>query len=249
MEGDLRGVPLPDVLELLHTGRRSGVLEVQTEEGLPLSLHLKGGEVTKAAIWDWEGLDALFTFPLHPEGGRFRLRAEPVEGMPLMPLRALLGEWARINDEWTRFRALIDSPSRVLVLAPGEEGTAGGLEVFREGKSVRAAAKSWGVPLVVAMERAWSGVREGDLIPIRRYAWYALRIRYPGRKGETLNEFSQLAGLMDGSRNLGEIIRAGVPISLVRRYLVQALVRGEIRPPGRGWLLRDLLWEMEREPS
>jgi len=33
----------------------------------------------------------------------------------------------------------------------------------------------------------------------------------------------------------------------VRRYLVQALASGELAPPGRGWLLRDLTWEMEKE--
>ncbi|WP_448377674.1 hypothetical protein, partial [Fervidobacterium sp.] len=93
----------------------------------------------------------------------------------------------------------------------------------------------------------YMGVREGDLYPLRRYAWHALRIRYQGRKGKTLEEFGQLQALLDGTRNLGEIIAQGVPEPLVRRYLVQALASGEVSPPGRGWLLRDLTWEMERE--
>ncbi len=244
MEGDLSGIPLLDTLELIHTGRRSGLLEVEAS-GLPLSLYFLGGEVVQAAIWDWEGLEALFAFPLHLQEGRFRFQGGRPEGTPLMPFRALLGEWARINDEWTRFRTLIDSPSRVLEAIRPKEG----LEVFQGGRSVRAAAKAWGVPLVVAMERAWTGVREGDLAPLRRYAWYALRIRHQGRKGESLNEFAQLAELLDGRRNLGEIVREGIPVGLVRRYLVQALIRGEIQPPGRGWLLRDLLWELEKESA
>ena len=242
MEGELSGIPLPDTLEIIHSGRRSGVLEVETES-LPLSLTFLAGEVVGAAILDWEGLDALFTFPLHPEEGRFLFRPGWTEGTPLMPFRTLLGEWARINDEWDRFRSLIDSPSRVLEAIRPKEG----LEVFQGGRSVRAAAKAWGVPLVVAMERAWTGVREGDLAPLGRYAWYALRIRHQGRRSQTLNEFALLAQLLDGSRNLGEIIRIGVPVGLVRRYLIQALLKGKIRPPGRGWLLRDLLWEMEKE--
>jgi hypothetical protein len=244
MEGELSAIPLLDTLELIHTGRRSGLLEVEAE-GLPLSLHFLAGEVVRAAIWDWEGPDALFSFPLHPQKGRFLFRAGRTEGTALMPFRTLLGEWARINDEWGRFRTLIDSPSRVLEAIRPKEG----LEVFAGGKSVRAAAKAWGVPLVVAMERAWTGVREGDLAPLRRYAWYALRIRHQGRRNQTLAEFTQLAELLDGSRNLGEIIREGVPVGLVRRYLVQTLLKGEIQPPGRGWLLRDLLWEMEKEAS
>lgn len=211
---------------------------------LPLSLRFAAGEVVGGAILDWEGLEALFTFPLHPKEGPFRFQpgAAPQE-KPLMPFSALLGEWARVNDEWDRFRTLVDSPSRVLeAIRPKPP-----LEVFQGGKSVRAAAKAWGVPLLIAMERAYMGVREGDLYPLRRYAWYALRIKYQGRKGKTLEEFSQLQALLDGSRNLGEVIASGVPVGLVRRYLVQALSSGELAPPGRGWLLRDLTWELEKE--
>ncbi len=243
MEGDLKVFPLTEVLELIHAHRLSGVLEVR-EGVLPLTLRFAAGEVVGASILDWEGLEALFTFPLHPKEGAFRFRPGPPAGeRPLMPFANLLGEWARVNDEWDRFRALIDSPSRVLeAIRPKPP-----LEPFQGGKSVRAAAKTWGVPLLIAMERAYMGLREGDLYPLRRYAWYALRIRHQGRKGKTLEEFGQLQGLLDGTRNLGEVIAQGVPEALVRRYLVQALASGELEPPGRGWLLRDLTWEMEKE--
>ncbi|MGC8968680.1 MAG: DUF4388 domain-containing protein [Thermus sp.] len=243
MEGNLSLIPLAEVLELVHGHRRSGTLEVQAGP-LPLTLRFVQGEVVEAAILDWEGLKALFAFPLHPEEGTFRFRPGPQSAEhPPMPFAALLGEWARVNDEWDRFRTLIDSPSRVLeALRPQSP-----YEVFQGGKSVRAAAKAWGVPLLIAMERAYMGVREGDLYPLRRYAWYALRIRYQGKRGKTLEEFGQLQGLLDGTRNLGEVIAQGVPVGLVRRYLVQALASGEIAPPGRGWLLRDLTWELEKE--
>lgn len=243
MEGNLNTIPLTEVLELVHHHRRSGVLEVRTGP-LPLTLRFAAGEVVGAHILDWEGLEALFTFPLHPKEGAFRFQPGPPGAEPpLLPLATLLGEWARVNDEWDRFRTLIDSPSRVLeAIRPKSP-----YEVFQGGRSVRAAAKAWGVPLLIAMERAYMGIREGDLYPLRRYAWYALRIRYQGRKGKTLEEFGQLQGLLDGSRNLGEVIAQGVPVGLVRRYLVQALGSGELSPPGRGWLLRDLTWEMEKE--
>lgn len=243
MEGELSVFPLTEALGLIYEHRHSGVLEVEVGP-LPLTLRLQAGEVVGAAILDWEGLEALFTFPLHPKEGRFRFRPGPSgQERPLMPFAALLGEWARVNDEWERFRTLLDSPSRVLeAIRPKEP-----YEVFGGGKSVRAAAKAWGVPLLIAMERAYMGVREGDLYPLRRYAWYALRIRHQGKKSATLEEFSALAALLDGSRNLGEIIAQGVPVGLVRRYLVRGLTSGELSPPGRGWLLRDLLWEMEKE--
>ncbi len=243
MEGNLNVIPLTEVLELIHGHQRSGVLEVRTGL-LPLTLRFAAGEVVGASILDWEGLEALFTFPLHPEEGSFRFHTgSATPEKPLIPFPMLLGEWARVNDEWDRFRTLIDSPSRVLeAIRPKAP-----LEAFQGGKSVRAAAKAWGVPLLIAMERAYMGVREGDLYPLRRYAWYALRIRYQGKRGKTLEEFGQLQGLLDGTRNLGEVIASGVPEGLVRRYLVQALSSGELSPPGRGWLLRDLTWEMEKE--
>ncbi|MDW8357061.1 DUF4388 domain-containing protein, partial [Thermus sp.] len=210
----------------------------------PLSLRFSAGEVVGAAILDWEGLEALFTFPLHPKEGPFRFQpGAPAAEKPLLPFSILLGEWARVNDEWDRFRTLVDSPSRVLeAIRPTSP-----YEVFQGGKSVRAAAKAWEVPLLIAMERAYMGVREGDLYPLRRYAWYALRIRYQGKKGKTLEEFGGLQALLDGTRNLGEVIASGVPVGLVRRYLVQAIGSGELTPQGRGWLLRDLTWEMEKE--
>lgn len=95
---------------------------------------------------------------------------------------------------------------------------------------MRAAAKAWGVPLIIAMERAYMGVREGDLYPLRRYSWFALRIRHVGRKTKTLEEFGHLAALLDGSRNLGEIVAEGVPLGLVRRYLIRALAQEELTP-------------------
>jgi len=96
------------------------------------------------------------------------------------------------------------------------------------------------------LQRAYMGLREGDLHPLRRYAWYALRVRHGGRKGKTLEEFGGLQGLLDGARTLGEVIAGGAPEGPVRRYPVQALASGELSPPGQGWLLRDLAWERAR---
>ena len=96
------------------------------------------------------------------------------------------------------------------------------------------------------LQRAYLGLREGDLHPLRRHAWYALRVRHGGRKGKTLEAFGGLQGLLDGTRNPGEVIAGGVPEGPVRRYPVQALASGELSPPGQGWLLRDLTWERAR---
>jgi hypothetical protein len=72
------------------------------------------------------------------------------------------------------------------------------------------------------MERAYMGLREGDLRPLRRHA----------RK--TMEESGGLQGLLDGTRNLGEVIAQGVPEALVRRYPVQAPASGGTLTPGAG---------------
>ena len=48
---------------------------------------------------------------------------------------------------------------------------------------------------------------------------------------------------LDGSRNLGELIRRGQPAEQLRVYLVEALKSGEITFAGRERLLRGLTWE------
>jgi len=242
VEGSFGTIPLTNVLEILHTTRRTGVLNLESQQ-IPLHLRFEEGEVVGGGILDWEGFEAIATFPLHPEEGRFRFEAGPVQGVPLMPFKMLLGEWARMNDQWARFRSVLDSPSRVLETPRAVEPFA----VFVGGRSVRAAARSWNVPLIIAAERAWRGLREGDLTGLRKYAWFALRIRHPSarRTQAGIRNPQDITVLLDGSRNLGELIQAGLPIARVRAYLIERIRSGELEAPGRGWILRDLLWEQE----
>jgi len=90
--------------------------------------------------------------------------------------------------------------------------------------------------------QAYMGLREGDLRPLRRHAWYALRVR----RGKTLEAFGGLQGLLDGTRTLGEVIAGGAPEGPVRPYPVQVLASGERSPPGRGWFPRDPTRERAR---
>lgn len=246
MEGSFSTIPLSDVLEMIHANRGTGVLYLDSNQ-LPLSLNFEEGEVVDGAILDWEGFEAISTFPLHPDKGRFKFEAGSVQGVPLMPFKAFVGEWARMNDQWARFRSVLDSPSRVLETPRAVEPFA----VFVGGKSVRAAAKGWGVPLIIAAERAWRGLREGDLTKLRKYAWFALRIRHPSarRTQAGIRDPRDMTVLLDGSRNLGELVHAGLPINQVRNYLIQRITSGELEAPGKGWMLRDLLWEIEAEQA
>ncbi len=66
------------------------------------------------------------------------------------------------------------------------------------------------------------GLREGDLHPLRRHARCAPRVR----RGKTPEAFGGLQGLLDGTRNPGEVIAGGAPEGPARRYPVQALASG-----------------------
>lgn len=246
MEGSFDTIPLSDVLQMIHASRGTGVLHLKTQQ-LPLKMQFMLGEVVGGSILDWEGFEAIATFPLHPEQGHFRFEVASVVGTPLMPFKVFVSEWARMNDQWARFRSLLDSPSRVLETPRAVEPYA----VFVGGKSIRAAAKSWGVPLIIAAERAWQGLREGDLTKLRKYAWFALRIRHPSarRTQASIRDPKDMTVFLDGSRNLGELIQAGLPIDKVRTYLLEHITSGDLKAPGRGWILRDLLWEIEAEQA
>lgn len=246
MEGSFDTIPLSDVLEMIHTNRGSGVLHLEVDR-LPLDLQFDQGEVIGGAILDWDGFEAIATYPLHPEHGRFRFTGGTQKGLSLMPFKAFIGEWARMNDQWARFRTMMDSPSRVMDTPRATEP----FGVFLGGKSVRAAAKAWNVPLIIAAERAWRGLREGDLTKVRKYAWYALRIRHPSarRTQAGILDPGDLTVQLDGTRNLGELIHAGTPIAQIRSYLIERLSKGELQVPGKGWMLRDLLWEVEKDMS
>ncbi|WP_456476222.1 DUF4388 domain-containing protein [Oceanithermus sp.] len=238
MEGNLSTMPLVGLLELLHAERKSGVLHVEGTP--PLTLRLQAGEVVGGGILDWEGLEAIASFDIHTDEGRFRFEPGLQSGKVLMPMQTLLGEWARLNDECRRFLLDIDSPSRAFE-SLSSTGTYG---VFYGGRSIRGAAKRWEVPLVIAMERAWTGLRSGELTPIGRYAWYGLRIRHPHARRRPASP-DDLSHQMDGQRNLGDLVASGVEPMRLRRYLIEGILSGDLIFPGRGWLLRDLVWEVE----
>ena len=247
MEGNLQTIPLTDLLGMLYEQKSTGLLRLEAGQ-LPLSIYVQEGEVIHGAIMDWEGLEAISTFPPYPSEGRFRFFPEQTTSRTLfMNQRAFLGEWARLYDEWGRCRSLIDSPSRV-VETPRPVEPYG---VFFGGKSVRGAAKVWGVPLIIAAQRTWRGLREGDLQAVKKYSWYGLRIRHPSarRTQAGIIDPKDLTAVLDGNRNLGELIQFGYRTSDVRRYLIKSILAREIQIPGQGWLLRDLLWEEEAKKA
>ena len=250
MEGSLSTIALTDILEVIHSNQGTGLLSVTVTQGmgrLPLELRFVDGQVVGGGIFDWEGLEAVSTFPLGNRKGQFNFGTQPMVGIPLLPFKNFMSEWARLGEQWNRFRTKIDSPSRVLDTPKAHEPYG----VFMGGKSIRGAAKAWGVPLIIAMDRTIRGLEDEAITKLRKYAWYGLKVRHPAarRTQSDISDPHHLTAVLDGSRNLGELIQSGISLRVMREYLVQELSTGELEVPGKGWLLRDLLWEMEAEES
>ena len=244
MEGELRSVPLSEVLLLLHSGKKGGQLSVEAE--IPLILRFHDGEIVGGGIFDWTGFEAITAFDLHKREGRFRFQPEGTidEPEPIMPFDALVAEWARLTDEWRRYLSEIGAPSRVYKARrpPLPEVYA----IFAEPLSVRGAARRWGVSLIEAMERVLQGRREGVLVELPVYRWYRMRIRHPMAFDLLhVHAFADVVRHLTGEKTLGELIREGLPEARVREFLIEELRTRKMRPRGRGELLRDLIWEKQ----
>ena len=240
MEGELRSVPLSEVLLLLHSGKKGGQLSVEAET--PFVLRFHDGEIVGGGILDWTGFEAITAFDLHQREGRFRFQPEGTidEPEPIMPFDALVAEWARLTDEWRRTLSEIGAPSRVYKARRPK----GVYEIFAEPLSVRGAARRWSVPLIGAMDRVRQGLKEGALEPLPVYRWYRMRIRHPSA-WELLDDhpFADVVRRLTGEKTLGELIREGLSEARVREFLIEELRTRKMRPRGRGALLRDLTWE------
>ena len=239
MEGSLDTMPLVDVLELIHMNRQTGVLSVKAE--LPLLLRFSSGEVVGGEILDWQGFEAVSTFPLYVESGQFAFVSARREGTPWMPFQEFITEWARLNDEWFELISNLHSSLRIVeALHEIEPYT-----VFIGGKSIQKAARIWKVPLIEAMRTVKQGLKQRNLALLSRYSWQSMKISYP-EAFFVKQDPEVVTSWLNGQRSLAEIIAAGVPEEKVRCYLITALRNGNVVvPQQRGWFLRNLLWEAE----
>ena len=236
LRGDFHDLSLPDLLDLLHATRQTGVLQVQAavtgRHPLPFQVSLVRGEVTGGAVLDWSGLDALMSCPPDPQVGNFEFVVRPQGGTPPLPYAQLVAEWARLSDEWRRICAVIGSPSR---------GWQAPLPGFQDpaGRSVRAALSHSGQTLTGLSGALAQAVLAGQARPSGRFAWFGLRLDMaaPHLTGHPL------ARWIDGQRDLGELA-ALTSTGAARGYLLAELEAG-LRFPGCGWVWRDLLWEAE----
>lgn len=137
LEGSLREIALPDVLQLLELGRRTGVLRVDDEaRGLSGDVALADGAVTgarwgaRAATREGD-VQAVVCALLEVRVGRFSFvpALEPEEGAPMRaPVRrvrveAILVEAARRADEWSRLADVVPHAAAVPSLTDAGSGT------------------------------------------------------------------------------------------------------------------------------
>jgi hypothetical protein len=117
--GKIEEVPLPDVLQLLRTSKKSAVLLVRSDQHG--RIYLREGRVYYAVIDDNHELSPVKSFcrMLTWEKGDFELSAEPPRDFPVeiqQPLEALLIDGVRQLDEFRRVAKELPSEKARLVL-------------------------------------------------------------------------------------------------------------------------------------
>lgn len=113
IEGSLSEVGLPDVLQLLALGGKTGILHLRegTSEG---SLYLREGQIVHARSEDLEGEEAAYALAAWSSG---RFAFEPGTTSPATTINrsstALLMEAARRSDEWKLIAEKIPSTAHI----------------------------------------------------------------------------------------------------------------------------------------
>lgn len=243
LQASLSAVPLGAVLELVHASSQTGQLKVLVQlpgGSLPLELEWVAGEVVAACILDWAGLDALYSFPQDAAVGEleFWQRPSPPQtgAAPLAPFMNLMGEWARLSDEWPRHCQQIGSPSQRFY---------GALAPFNRpgGASARWVVADTGEALHDVCAQL-SGLKQAGFIhPVRHSFEWDVLVVPPSRDVRDIHR-SPVLRLLDGQKTLHRLIERGFSPDDIRSALIQRPLQ-EQRFPGAGRALRDWLWEMQ----
>lgn len=231
-------VPLTVVLELVHATQRTGLLRAEAElDGgtLPLEIQFVRGEVTAAAILDWQGLEALYSFPQATPAGWAEFWQAPAQpAPPLAPFQNLLAEWARLSDEWPRCCEQIRSPSQRFYGEAAPFNRPGGA-------SARWVAAASGQPLHEVCTQLAALQQAGFIQPIQgSFEWDTLVV--PACQDSQALRRSPVLRLLDGRKSLHRLLERGLSPDELRSELLSHL--GSSAPfPGSGRALRDWLWE------
>ncbi|RTR29413.1 DUF4388 domain-containing protein [Deinococcus radiophilus] len=240
LSAGLDEVPLTAVMELIHSTRQTGQLRVQAElpgGPLPLRLEFVGGELVGCALHDWHGPEALYAFPQTVTTGRaefWQMRVSAAARWPLAPFGQLMGEWARLSDEWPRAVEVIVSPSQRFWGQAAPFNRQGGA-------SARWVAANTGQSLFeVCIQMA--DLHAAHMIhPIRESFEWDLLILPPCEDAQAKRR-SAVLRLLDGQKPLSRLLGRGLSSEQVRAELLRELGQ-DGGFPGAGRVIRDWLWE------
>jgi len=106
IQGSMRGAPLPDIIQLVCQGGKSGVFHV-TEDPRRARIFLRDGRIVHAISHDAEGLEAVYAVALwldgryHFEEGEVDTPTSITKSNPviLMELHRRMDEWRVINQK------------------------------------------------------------------------------------------------------------------------------------------------------
>ena len=100
IQGSMREAPLPDIIQLVSQGGKSGCFHVQ-QEGSRARIYLKDGRIIHAVTHAGEGFEALMEVALWLEGSyRFEEVVPDVPTTISKPNASILMELGRRMDEW-----------------------------------------------------------------------------------------------------------------------------------------------------
>lgn len=100
IQGSMREAPLPDIIQLVSQGGKSGCFHVQ-QDASKARIYLKDGRIIHAITNNGEGFEALMEVALWLEGSyRFEEGAQEVPATITKPNASLLMELGRRMDEW-----------------------------------------------------------------------------------------------------------------------------------------------------
>ncbi len=122
IQGSMREAPLPDIIQLVSQGAKSGCFHVM-DEPKRCKIYLKDGRLVHAVSHDHEGLDAFYEVALWLEGN-YRFEEGEVDVPPTInkPNASVLMEMGRRMEEWRVISQRITSvdlyPTSTLL--PGE---------------------------------------------------------------------------------------------------------------------------------
>jgi hypothetical protein len=130
LEGTLRDFSLPDIIQLISLGRKSGAVGLVGPEDEQGSIYFRNGRIVSAVLGEMLPQDAIYTFFTWGDGTftfSEGLEAPEVSAPLTQSNESIIMEGTRRADEWQRLRERV--PSLDIVITLMSDPMAGGREI------------------------------------------------------------------------------------------------------------------------